>query len=78
MNEELNFINQLSSSLEGFKSTGKNVFNFRCPICGDSAKKKNKKRGYLYQKNGKFWYCCHNCNVSKSFKNFLKEQNQLL
>ena len=37
------YISLIGDSLEGFKRLRGNVFNFRCPICGDS-EKKNKKR----------------------------------
>tara|TARA_R110000868_G_scaffold25423_11_gene99256 strand:- start:7276 stop:8289 length:1014 start_codon:yes stop_codon:yes gene_type:complete len=68
----------LSSQLSGFKKTGENVYNFRCPECLDSQRKKNKKRGYLYQKDGKWIFYCHNCHFSTSFKNFLKKNNAIL
>lgn len=71
------YIFLLSSQLVGFTKTGK-AFNFRCPYCGDSQRKKNKKRGYIYQKNGKWVYYCHNCHISKSFKYFLKDQNETI
>ena len=45
---DLKYINILSVRLEQFKQKGKNLFNFRCPYCGDSQKDKTKARGYLY------------------------------
>ena len=44
-----NFIGQLSSRVQKFKKVKADLYNFRCPICGDSQKNKNKARGYLYQ-----------------------------
>lgn len=52
-----------------------NQINFRCPYCGDSRKDQTKARGYLLQKEGSWYYFCHNCNITRSFKNFLKEQD---
>ncbi len=78
MNSEDHFIQMLSSQLNGFKQTGKNVYNFRCPYCGDSKRKKGKKRGYLYEKEERIVFYCHNCHVSKQFKWFLKDQNPTL
>lgn len=52
-------------------STG---FNIRCNICGDSKKSTKKTRGWiLFNKDGRATYYCHNCNVSMSFKRYLKE-----
>jgi ribosomal protein S27AE len=47
--------------------------NFRCPLCGDSKKNKNRKRGYLYQKPGGLFYKCHNCGAGTTMNNFLKQ-----
>lgn len=67
------YINLVSSRLERFKRTRSNLFNFRCPICGDSQKDKTKTRGYIMEKPsvGTIFYC-HNCHASMSFGNFLK------
>jgi len=75
---ELKFVHLLANHLVGFKKTGNNVFNFRCPVCGDSKKKRMKKRGYIFEKNGKLVFYCHNCSITKGFPNFLKEQSELL
>ena len=55
------YIRIISSHLDKFKSVGPNVYNFRCPICGDSHKDKTKARGYLFDKGDKVLYHCHNC-----------------
>lgn len=49
--------------------------NFRCHICGDSQKNKNKKRGYLIEKGDSIIYYCHNCGYSKFFPTYLKEHH---
>ena len=57
---ERQLINILNTNLKPF-STGKNLYNFRCNICGDSNTNKSKRRGYLIKKSGKPWYFyCHN------------------
>ena len=66
------FIGIVSSRLEKFKRVKNNLFNFRCPICGDSQKNKNKTRGYLYNVKANTNFKCHNCGASMSFSNFLK------
>ena len=67
------YIGLVSSRLEKFKRVKPNLFNFRCPICGDSQKHKNKARGYFYQMQVQTNYKCHNCGASMSFSNFLKK-----
>ena len=49
------------------------LYNFRCPICGDSKKHKNKARGYFYQVKTNTNFKCHNCGASSSLNNFLKQ-----
>lgn len=51
------------------------VTNFSCPLCGDSEKNKNRARGYIIEKGGKFNYYCHNCGSSMSLFNFVKKIN---
>jgi hypothetical protein len=74
----MNFIDQkyiglVSSRLEKFKQVKIGLYNFRCIYCGDSQKNKNKTRGYIYGYKNDHNYKCHNCGVSKSFTNFLKD-----
>ena len=66
------FIGIISSRLQKFKRVKDNLYNFRCPICGDSQKNKNKTRGYLYQVKNNTNFKCHNCGSSMSFNNFIK------
>jgi hypothetical protein len=70
---ETKYITLLSSRLDKFKKKYGNLYNFRCNICGDSAKNKNKARGYLYERGGEYWMSCHNCNISMPFKAWLKQ-----
>jgi len=72
------YIGLISSRLEKFKQVKNNLYNFRCPYCGDSQRHKNKARGYIYQLKNDHNYKCHNCGMSKSFTNFLKDLDQSL
>lgn len=63
----------ISSRLERFTQKNDDLFNFRCPICGDSQKNKLKARGYVYRKNNDYFYTCHNCHGSTTFSKFLKQ-----
>ena len=67
------FIGLLSPRLGKFKRVKANLYNFRCPICGDSQKNKSKARGYLYAIKTSINYKCHNCGASMTFNNFLKK-----
>ena len=67
------YIGMISSRLQKFKRVKDNLYNFRCPICGDSQKNKNKTRGYIYQVKNNTNFKCHNCGASMSFNNLLKE-----
>lgn len=70
---DVKYINLISSRLQKFKKVKNNLYNFRCPICGDSQKNKNKTRGYLYQVKNNTNFKCHNCGINISFNNFLKQ-----
>ena len=70
---DVKYINLISSRLIKFKRVKANLYNFRCPICGDSQKNKNKTRGYLYSMKADVNYKCHNCGISMTFSNFLKK-----
>ena len=67
------FIGLVSPRLSKFKKVKSNLYNFRCPICGDSKKNKNKARAYIYQVKNNTNFKCHNCGASLSFNSFLKD-----
>ena len=67
------FIGLISSRLQKFKRVKPDLYNFRCPICGDSQKNKSKTRGYLYAIKADMNFRCHNCGASMTLSNFLKE-----
>jgi transcription elongation factor Elf1 len=67
------YIGLVSSRLQKFKKVKADLYNFRCPICGDSQKNKNKTRGYFYVVKNNTNFKCHNCGSSLSLNNFLKK-----
>jgi len=67
------YISLVSSRLQKFKKVKADLYNFRCPICGDSQKNKNKCRGYFYVVKNNTNFKCHNCGSSLSLNNFLKK-----
>jgi len=68
-----NFLLQVSPKLQRFAKKKDDLYNFRCPLCGDSQKNKLKSRGYIFRKKNDYFYMCHNCGVSTTFYNFLKQ-----
>jgi predicted RNA-binding Zn-ribbon protein involved in translation (DUF1610 family) len=71
------YINLVSGNLPLFKKKN-GVYNFRCPICGDSKKSLHKARGFLVEQNQNVFYKCHNCGISKPFAKFLEFCNAQL
>ncbi len=72
------YVGLVSSRLLKFKRVKADLYNFRCPICGDSKKSKSKTRGYFYAINSNVNFRCHNCGASMSFNNFLKQIDPVL
>jgi len=71
---DIEYVNRVGVYLERFSWVKPNqVAKCRCPICGDSAKSKLKTRGFFIERNGSFWYYCHNCQASMPFFVFLKD-----
>ena len=67
------YIGLVSSRLQKFKRVKPDLYNFRCPICGDSQKNKSKTRGYLYAVKADMNFRCHNCGASMTLSNFIKK-----
>ena len=75
---DVKYIQLISPRLTLFTKKKADLFNFRCPYCGDSQKRKNKARGYLFKIKNDFVYKCHNCGVGRTLSNFIKDQDSLL
>ena len=75
---DLKFIMMLSPRLDKFKKLRDNLFNFRCPYCGDSQKSQSKARGYFYRKKNDFFYRCHNCGKGTTFGKVLEYIDTLI
>lgn len=66
------FVSQLAPKLLGYRQKSEFLWNFKCPICGDSHKNKLKMRGYIYRRKADLCFACHNCGSGMSMGNFLK------
>jgi len=67
------YVSLLSGRLDKFVKKKADLYNFRCPYCGDSQKHKNKARGYFFRVKTDLVFKCHNCGVGRTLPNFLKD-----
>lgn len=65
----------LSPKFEKFQRKNDYLFNVRCPLCGDSKKNKNKMRGFIFKKDNRLIYHCHNCGAGMSLGNLIKNMD---
>jgi DNA primase len=72
------FLLRMSPKLGRFSKKKDDLYNFRCPLCGDSQKNKLKARGFVYRKQNDYFFMCHNCGASTTFYNFLKQVDESL
>lgn len=72
------YMTLVSPQLRNFKKKSESLYNWSCHICGDSEKKKFRARAYLYDKDGKTLFHCHNCGASQEFSRFLKDIDHVL
>lgn len=66
------YMGQLGSRLRNFKKKNDYVWNFSCPVCGDSVTNKLKARGYVYRKKSDLFVKCYNCGYGTNLGNFIK------
>ena len=72
---DVKYLNLLSSQLGQFKRKNDNLYNFRCPFCGDSQRDKTKARGYVFQKEADLIFKCHNCGIGAGMSHLIKHVN---
>jgi transcription elongation factor Elf1 len=72
------YVRLISGRLRNFKQKKENLYNFSCPLCGDSQKNKLKARGYVYQKGNDLFYSCHNCGAGTNVAGLLKQVDSQL
>lgn len=75
---DVKYVGLVSPQLQKFVKKKESLYNFRCPYCGDSKKRKDKARGYIFKIKNDLVFKCHNCGVGRTFTNFLKDQNSIL
>ena len=72
---DIKYLNIVSPQLQRFKKKSDNLWNFRCPYCGDSKKNKTKARGFVYKKNNDLFFKCHNCGVGTTVGKMIEYQD---
>lgn len=70
---QIEYLNRFSAQLRNFKRKDAELWNFSCPVCGDSQKNEFKARGYVYRAKDILVYKCHNCGVSYPFSRLLEQ-----
>lgn len=69
---DVKYANMLGPYLRNFKRKNEYLWNYSCPICGDSSKNKTKARGYIYKVKTGLFVKCHNCGYSTNLGNLVK------
>ena len=69
---ESKYIGLISHRLRNFKRKQDYLWNFSCPLCGDSKKNLLKARGYVYKKGNNLFYSCKNCGIGTSLGKLLE------
>ena len=69
---DVKYANILGSRLRNFKQKNDYLWNYSCPVCGDSSKNKLKARGYIYRAKQDLFVKCHNCGYSTNIGNLIK------
>jgi len=75
---EQKYVGMLSTRLRNYKRKSASLYNFSCPICGDSELVRSKARAYIYERKGRSSFHCHNCNASMAVSNFIKMVDQTI
>ena len=72
---DVKYLNLISPMLPLFKKKGDNLWNFRCPYCGDSQKSRTKARGFVFRRKADLFFKCHNCSVGATLANLIKHED---
>ncbi len=75
---DVKYVQMVGSQLELFKPKKADLWNFRCPYCGDSDKDRTKARGYIFLHKGDYKFKCHNCGHACYFSSFLKHVDSVM
>lgn len=69
---DVKYADMLGPRLRNYKRKGDFLWNFSCPVCGDSKTNKSKARGYIYKVKTGLFVKCHKCGYSTNLGNLVK------
>ena len=69
---DMKFASLLGSRLRNFSKKNDYLWNYSCPVCGDSSKNPRKARGYIYKFKQDLLVKCHKCGYSTNIGNLIK------
>jgi transcription elongation factor Elf1 len=68
----MKYASLLGTRLRNFAKKNDYLWNYSCPICGDSKKNPRKARGYIYKFKQDLLVKCHKCGYSTNIGNLIK------
>jgi transcription elongation factor Elf1 len=69
---DMKFTSLLGTRLRNFAKKNDYLWNYSCPICGDSKTNPRKARGYIYKFKQDLLVKCHKCGYSTNIGNLIK------
>lgn len=75
---DVKYANMLGPRLRNYKHKTDYLWNFSCPVCGDSKTNKSKARGYIYKVKTGLFVKCHKCGYSTNLGNLIKYLDPVL
>lgn len=69
---DMKYASLLGTRLRNFAKKNDYLWNYSCPICGDSKKNPRKARGYIYKFKQDLLVKCHKCGYSTNIGNLIK------
>lgn len=69
---DVKYANIVGAQLRNYKRKQEYLWNFSCPVCGDSKTNRSKARGYIYRAKTSLFVKCHKCGYGTNIGNFIK------
>ena len=66
------YASMLNTRLRNFAKKNDYLWNYSCPVCGDSKKNPRKARGFIYKFKQDLLVKCHKCGYSTNIGNLIK------
>lgn len=72
LHTDLKYTSILGSRLRNFTKKNDYLWNYSCPVCGDSKTNTRKARGFIYRFKQDLLVKCHKCGYSSNLGNLIK------